>query len=550
MKKYIATVFAVLFALMVSSACADALYVSRADGVGEAVGLFTGTNYKTYLFLPSYMAGQENEITLEGYSEALLDGVSLKDGEKTNALGNGAQLTLKKGSRKTEVYVMAGSLPAVHLTTESGSLDYIHKKKGNKEAAELTIVSADGTVNYDAPIDSMKGHGNATFVYEKKSYQIKLEKKAQLLDMDESKSFVLIANQHENTLLRNRITFELADALDLPYTPDCRSVDLFVNGEFRGSYLLADKIGISGGSVDLVELEKEIEKLNEEYLDRGGEPEAYGHNRYRKGTYKGAIWPKEPEDVTGGYLFELEYEQRYADEASGVVTERGQAVVVKSPEQMTQSQGEYVNQLLNSFERAIFAADGVDPQTSVHYTELADFDSLVRKYMIEETSKNYDGNKSSQYFFKDTDEEDEMIYAGPVWDYDSAWGNYAPEGRPRVAAPQGMTVAEGGESYSWWPALAKQSDFAQEVSAVYANELRPLLETLVGAGEGEENGIRSLDAYAAELNDSAQMNFARWRVLNSSARELKTGATYDENIEYLRSWIMDRMLVLDEAWAK
>ena len=550
MKRNLAALFVFLFLLMTSSALADALFVSRADGVGESVGLFTGTNYKTYLFLPAYMAEQENMLSLEGYSEAVIDGVSVKDGETTDKLRNGTQLTLKKGGRKTEVIVMAGSLPAVHLTTESGSLDHIHEKKGNKEAAELVIVTADGTINYDAPIDSMKGHGNATFVYEKKSYQIKLEKKAQLLDMDESKSFVLVANQHENTFLRNRITFELADALDLPYTPDCRSVDLFVNGEFRGSYLLSDKIGISGGSVDIVELEKEIEKLNEEFLDRGGEPEKYGNNGYRKGTYKGAVWPKEPEDVTGGYLFELEYEQRYADEASGVVTQRGQAVVVKSPEQMTQSQGEYVNNLLNSFERAIFAADGVDPQTGMHYTDLADFDSLVRKYMIEETCKNYDGNKSSQYFFKDTDEEDEMLYAGPVWDYDSAWGNYAPEGRPRVAAPQGMTVAENGESYSWWPALAKQSDFAAEVSEVYVSELRPLLAVLVGNEEAGETGIRSLDAYAAELNDSAQMNFARWRVLNSKARELKTGATYAENIEYLRKWIMDRMIVLDEAWGK
>ena len=526
MKKRIVTILLAMMMLITAQAAfADALFVRRADGVGESVGLFSGSDYKTYLFLPAYMDGQELEITLDGYTAAVIGEHEIAGGEKTNALTNGAALTLKRGKRETSVIVMAGSLPAVHLTTESGNLDHIHDKKGNKEAGEMMIVAADGAVDYNQPIDSIKGHGNATFIYEKKSYQVKLDKKAPLLGMDESKTYVLLANQHENTLLRNRITFELADALDLPYTPDCRSIDLFINGEFRGSYLLADKVGISGGSVDIVELEKEIEKLNEEFLDRGGEPEAYGKRSYQKGTYKGAIWPKEPENVTGGYLFELEYEQRYVDEDSGVVTERGQAVVVKSPEQMTQSQGEYVNALLNSFERAIFAQDGVDPQTGVHYTDLADFDSLVRKYMIEETCKNYDGNKSSQYFFKDTDEEDELIYAGPVWDYDSAWGNYAPEGRPKVAAPQGLTVAGDGESYSWWPALNKQSDFAAEVSAVYAEELRPLLEVLVGDADAGDAGIRSLDSYAADLNASAKMNFARWRVLNSKARELKTGAT-------------------------
>lgn len=547
MKKKILAVF---FAMLMITACAfaDALYVRRADGVGGRVGLFTGSDYKTYLFLPAYMDGQELELALDGYTAALIGDDELADGDATNALTNGAALTLLRGKRGTNVIVMAGSLPAIHLTTESGNLDYIHAKKGNKEAGDMQIIAADGTVDYDLPIDSIKGHGNATFVYEKKSYQVKLEKKAPLLGMDESKSYVLLANQHENSLLRNRITFELADALDLPYTPDCRSVDLFVNGEFRGSYLLADKVGISGGSVDIVELEKEIEALNEEFLDRGGEPEAYGRLSYQKGTYKGAVWPKEPEDVTGGYLFELEYEQRYVDEASGVVTEKGQAVVVKSPELMTQSQGEYVNNLLNSFERAICAADGVDPQTGVHYTDLADFDSLVRKYMIEETSKNYDGNKSSQYFFKDSDEEDELIYAGPVWDYDSAWGNYAPEGRPKVASPQELTVANGGENYSWWPALSKQDDFAAGVSKVYTQELRPLLEVLIGDADAGETGLRALDAYAAELDASAQMNFARWRVLNNKGREMRTGATYEENIDYLKNWIRERMKVLDGAW--
>lgn len=549
MKRMMAFMLFALMTLCAAFAAADALYVSREDGVGVQAVSFTGTDYKTYLFLPAYMAEQTLEVHLEGYDALVVGDEEIRDGETTGSIAGGQTITLKKGKRETAVSVMSGSLPAVHLQTESGNLDYIHKKKGNKEKADMMIVMPDGTVDYDAPIAQMKGHGNATFVYEKKSYQVKLEKKASLLSMDESKTFVLIANQHENSLLRNRITFELADALELPYTPDCRSVDLFVNGEFRGSYLLADKIGISSGSVDVVELEKETEKLNEAFLDRGGEPEAYGKNGYQKGTYKGGVWPKEPEDVTGGYLFELEYEQRYADEVSGVVTERGQAIVVKSPEWMGEAQGEYVNNLLNSFERAIFAEDGVDAKTGMHYTDLADFDSLVRKYMIEETCKNYDGNKSSQYFFKDTDEEDEMIYAGPVWDYDSAWGNYAPEGRPKVAGPQGMTVAEGGESYSWWPALSRQNDFAAEVKDVYAEELRPLLCVLIGdAPETEELQIRSLDSYAKELDASAQMNFKRWRVLNHSSREMKTGATYEENIEYLRDWIRERMRVLDAAW--
>ena len=182
-------------------------------------------------------------------------------------------------------------------------------------------------------------------------------------------------------------------------------------------------------------------------------------------------WPREPEDVTGGFLFELEYKDRYAEEASGVVTQRGQPVVVKEPEEMSAAQGEYASTLLNSFERAIFAADGVDSETGRHYTEIADFDSLVRKYMIEEVCKNYDGNKSSQYFFKDSDAVDPLLYAGPVWDYDSAWGNYAREGSLGPAEPEGLSIARQGYDYSWWPALYRHQDFREVVRNVYETEL-------------------------------------------------------------------------------
>ncbi len=541
-----------LAALLSGAACAQAmeLSVSRADGVGQTVSVWEKSDGQHYLFLPAYMEDQPLVLTYAGVSNVRMGDMTLDSGMATEIISGGRTLKLKEGKKEKTVIVMQSeNLPALHVTTESGSLDYIHKKKDNKEKGALMIVTAGGEVDYDQAFKQIKGHGNATFVYEKKSYQIKLDKKASLLGMDEGKTYVLLANQHENSLIRNRMTFDIARELGLRYTSEARSVDLYINGEYRGSYLLCDKVGISSGSVDVTDSEEAIEFANEEYVDRGGEGQPYGVNRYEKGTYKGASWPREPEDITGGYLFELEYEQRYADEVSGVVTERGQAVVVKSPEEMSAAQGEYVNALLNGFERAIFAPDGVDVQTGKHYTEFADFDSLVRKYMIEEVCRNYDANKSSQYFFKDSDEIDPLIYAGPVWDYDSAWGNFAKEGSMDLASPKGLSAAKKGFSYSWWPALYRQQDFKAEVRRVYEAQLRPMLATIVGdREETEDSHIVSLDTYAEELNASAQMNFVRWRVLNNRVRAVKTGASYEENIEYLRAWIRDRMEDLDQNW--
>lgn len=539
----------VLTACLFASARAESVWVCCADGAGMYVSMWESREGEKFLFLPAYMEGKTLEIQYEGCESIRLGEMEIDSGSQTDAL---EELTLVTEEGREKLHVMQSrNLPAVHLTTDSGNLDYIHKKKGNREKGSLTIVSPDGSTNYKGEAEYIKGHGNATFVYEKKSYQVKLQDKASVLGMGENKRFVLLANQHENTFLRNRITFELAQAVGLPYTSECRNVDLYINGEYRGNYLLCDKVEVGSGSVAITDSEKAVEEANSELVKRGVTPQAYGSKDYAKSTHKGIAWPKEPEDVTGGYLFELEYSQRYEDETSGVITKLGQPVVVKSPKEMTKGQGKYAAALLNSFERAIFEPDGVDKRSQLHYTEIADFDSLVRKYMIEEISKNYDANKSSQYFYKDSDSVDSFLYAGPVWDYDSAWGNYARKEKPEAASPEGLTVAHGGFKYSWWPALARQEDFAQAVSQTYADTFRPLLCVLTGEEKAPQGcPLCSLDEYAAELSASAEMNFARWDVLNHETRAIKTGETYQENIEYLRGFIAARRTYLDSQWQK
>ena len=536
--------------LLMHSACAYALSVRRADGVGGSVGVWTREKGKSYLFLPAYMQGQTLLVCYDGERSALVGGETIADGAQTNAICAGADLRMNvKGVERRITVMQSENLPAIHVTTQSGKLDFIHKRKGNEESGAMIIVTAAGEVDFDAPLTYIRGHGNATFTYEKKPYQIKLEKKAALLGMEAAKRYVLLANQHENSLLRNRITLDLARGLGLRFTPECRPADLYVNGEYRGSYLLCDKVDVGAGSVEITNSEDALEWINESYLERGGEPERFGRADYDPGRYKGVRWPKEPQDLTGGYLFELEYRDRYEDETSGLVTERGQAVVVQSPGEMGSAQGRYAYDLLNSFEQAIFSPDGTDGETGKHYSEIADRESLVRKYMIEEASKNYDGNNSSQYFYKDSDSVDPLLYAGPVWDYDSAWGNYAKKGAEKDAAPQGLRIAKEGYRYSWWPALYAQEDFAARVREVYDGELRPLLEVLAGMRVPWAGcAVRSLEAYAQELSASAAMNFARWRIFNSPSRAIQTGADYEENIGYLKTWIAARMEFLDGAW--
>ncbi|MCR4708434.1 MAG: CotH kinase family protein, partial [Clostridiales bacterium] len=535
--------FLLFLSVILSFACASAnpFTVRRADGAGAEVSSLKVASGSWYLFLPAYMKGQSlslscgDKLTLRVNEKSFHSGdeVSLTPGDEVYAL---------QGNYYNQINVMASTLPALHLTTTDRDFTLVQQDKDNKVPAKLTAVTPEGMTLFDADLKNLKGHGNATFAFKKKSYQIQFKKKTDILGLPAQKKFILLANQHENSLLRNRITFDLARAAGLRYTPECKSVDLYVNGEYLGSYLLCNKVTVSSGSVNITDADSLIEEANPELAERGVIPEAYGARRAKAGNYKGVNWPAEPEDVTGGFLLQLDYDKRYVDDESGVVTKRGQTIVVKSPEYMTKAQGEYLNALLNTFERAIFAQDGVDPNTGRRYTDIADLDSLVRKYMIEEICKNYDGNNSSQFYYKDSDLVDPLLYAGPVWDYDSAWGNYAGEGRLDIAAPQDLRAGGSMTQHAWWPAMVRKADFREAVSQNWRAVYRPMLLVLTGdLAPWDGCGVRPLSELGEELSASAAMNFKRWNIFNAVNRAVKTGATYEENIAFLTYWIRDRV---------
>ena len=539
-------ILAILFCA--SCAFANSFAVRRADGAGKEVTSLKVASGAWYLFLPAYMNEQPLFVSCADTLTLTVDGGIFKNGD-TIVLSSGDEIVTKQGNNSNTIHIMASTLPALHLTTAKGDFDRVQQNKNNKVPARLTAVTSEGMTLFDDNLKNLKGHGNATFAFKKKSYQIQFQKKTGILGLPAQKKFILLANQHENSLMRNRITFDLARAAGLRFTPESKNVDLYVNGEYLGNYLLCNKITVSSGSVDITDAEKLIEEANPELVARDVLPSSYGAKRAKPGEYKGISWPAEPSDVTGGFLLQLDYDKRYVDDESGVVTARGQTIVVKSPEYMSEAQGAYLNALLNTFERAIFASDGIDPSTGRHYTEIANLDSLVRKYMVEEICKNYDGNNSSQFYYKDSDSIDPLLYAGPVWDYDSAWGNYAGEGRLDLAAPEGLRVGGAMTQHAWWPAMARREEFRQAVSEAWRTIYRPMLLVLTGdLSPWDGCGVVPLSQIAEELSASASMNFKRWNIFNAVNRAVKTGATYEENVEFLTDWIRRRVSFLDTQW--
>lgn len=503
---------------------------------------------KYYLFLPSAANMQDLTVWFTGSEETItIGGHTVKNGDSGAFLSPGSDVTVTVGRKKYTLSVMqSANVPAMFVTTDSGSLTYIHKKKSNEEPGSLIMRNADGSLEYDGKLTQIKGRGSASFANPKKSYQIKLSRSADLCGMGKAKTWILLAEYGDNSLLRDKIAFTLAQAAGMPYISQSQMVDLYVNGEYRGAYLLCEKVEIGNSRIDITDLKEATEAVNDRPLE---EYKTFGSSGVHYGKGKGYQIENDPEDITGGYLLQLEKPHRYTGNPSGFVTKKGQPVLIKEPTAASEAQVAYISSLIQSFENAIFSEDGIDSQTGKYYSDIIDMDSLVKKYILEEFSKNVDANRTSFYLYKPVDSVSTKLYAGPVWDYDLAFGNYENNRAKTLKYPEYFAAnKDHGMAYYWFPQLYSHQDFYEQVIKTYYASFVPALNVLLGLAEDPTGTVRSLDEYAAELDACAAMNFSRWKVFNLSKRPVKTGKDYAENIEYLKNFISGRMAFLAENW--
>ena len=335
-------------------------------------------------------------------------------------------VTLTQGNQTLALTVMqSANIGSVYLTSADPEKDreWVEQDKDkNKAKGEILCLRADGSTLYAGDLKQIKGRGNSTWLYPKKPYQIKLDEKVDLLEAGEApeSTWVLLANYCDPTLIHNTVTFDLAREIGLAFTPHCAPVDLYYDGEYRGSYLLCEKTEVGEGRVDIHDLEGDIEDANPDVEDLddcettlgttpGGNPCQY------------VTGIDAPKDLSGGYLLEMDFRARAVEEKSWFSTTAGCYLVSKSPEYLPREAMEYISEFYQAFEDAVMNG-GTHPETGKDYSEYVDLESLAKVFLMLELSQDGDAFLSSTYFYKPADEE--KLYAGPLWDFDSAYGSY------------------------------------------------------------------------------------------------------------------------------
>lgn len=101
-------------------------------------------------------------------------------------------------------------------------------------------------------------------------------------------------------------------------------------------------------------------------------------------------------------------------------------MVLKSPEYATEAQAKYISGYWQELEDALYSETGYN-SLGKHYTEYIDIVSWAKQYLIQEWTSNWDAGLTSNFFYKDVDSK---LFAGPLWDFDTAIGNS--EGRDGI----------------------------------------------------------------------------------------------------------------------
>lgn len=472
------------------------------------------------LFLPAYIDLTDVYAYVSGEavgSEITFDSVPLQKTEVCR-LGNveeGVHM-LGIGGEALQLYIgKSSSLPSVWIDTEEG-IDFINGHKQYATAARMQIFSEKGSLEYSGEIESLKGRGNSSWSTLKKGYGIKLAEKYPLLGMTSGKSWTLIGGGYDVTGIRNKLFYDMAVECGLENAIDCQWINLYMDGSFLGCYLLTEKITVGAGRLEIGDLEERTALENEEGLW------TYPHFQMEEGgrQWTGYSVPSQPGNMSGGYLLEIEtYEQRFLTEVSRFTTDVGTRVVLKNPKHATLEQVQYISSFVREFEEALYSADGYNSQGK-YYLEYIDLESFVKRYLIDEISKNLDAGYSSYFFYKP--ENVDKLYAGPVWDYDTSLGNNRDWGSNEVLKnPQGMYV----NTDNWSRLLWEKKDFREASYEMYQKLFLPYLEELL---------TYKLDGYAEDIRASAALEQIYYGGENWEEETQKLKEFLEKRTDYLK----------------
>jgi hypothetical protein len=415
------------------------------------------------------------------------------------------------------VILNSSNLPLVFLNTNGQALSV------TDIVADFGVIDNGSNRNYVTdPKNNYNGkavchiRGSSSKMFEKNNIKIELKDasgvndlEASLLGMPAESDWVLTSCYTDKSLLRNSLTQHVFRQMGR-YSPRTRFVELFLNGEYFGVYMLMEQVK---RGKDRVAISK-MTNLDNQF------------------PY-----------VTGGYIVQINRtdDPGWTSSTAGVSATSAKFYYqynYPQADEITVTQKNYIKSVLDTFETVMLSSSYADPVTG--YKKYVNDDSFIDFLIINELSKNPDAYRLSTYLYKDNFMDGGKIHAGPVWDYDLAWhncnyGNAFNEMYWQFEVPNDIFPAP-----VWWDKMMDDNNFKNKLYCRY-HTLR--------LGVLSNNSLyQYIDQSAAMLSESQQRNFRQFPIMGAYVfpnPQSQTGATYAGEVQDLKTWISKRTAWLD-----
>lgn len=409
------------------------------------------------------------------------------------------------------IYYQVTNLPTFSIHTTNCEMPL--KKKVDIESS-MTLIYENGTQVQEYPI-LVRPRGNFSFTMENKPYRFKFndDKKHHIMTDSETdkspakkKKWCLINNSADKTLMRTLIASEVSRKVGMSYVPYARSCDVFLNGEYRGNYLIMDYLDVNKNRIDIDEME---------------------------------ATDVEGEELTGGYF--LEYDG-WLSKSQGEIYfySHGQnGFTVRSPEDdvVQIQQLQYIKSHINKFENKLFAENYQD--TIEGYRSMFDLESFLKYFLTSEFNGNHD--MFWQWFFIKK-RGDEHIYIGPIWDAEFSMNNSS------KFKSYGTQNDYPDWTYTVFDVFQSRKLVERLLSDPRAfKDLQDLWQRVREEGFFTSDSINAyLDHLTEHLKISQRLHYLRWPYMDKKFDNVGTRReSWEAEIENVRSYLLGRIEWMD-----
>lgn len=441
-----------------------------------------------------------------------------------------------KPSHDANVKLEQTNLPIVFIQVNGKVI-----QKNNRIVARMKIINnGEGETNYadtiahpDQHVDyngyiQLKYRGNTSYTFsEKKPYSIWLindmgeEIKASLMGMGRDNDWALQAPYSDKTMMRDILAFELARPW-MDWTPHAKFCELVLDGTYYGIYYLSERVSRSKSRLNLDD-PVEGDVTGDYLLQLDGTDSPYVRSKYH------------PVDGNGKAISNRWITMQYE---TPKLTEMIHMPAGTKPA---------IQALVDSMENSLWRDDWMSRDTA--YTQYIDMYSFIDYQLATELAHNVDGYRRSTFLYKYSDTHARKAgldsrWKLTLWDFNIAYGNVNYNGGEEIKSWQynmnSINSTDGQLVPFWWYRLNRNFH--------YVTHLRERWKQCREGSYSDERITATIDSMANVLTEGGAVdrNQQAWNIAGRYAWPNKyVGQTFEEDVDYMKQWINDRLAYMD-----